>query len=71
MEWYKSEFAVWAELTWETRLFVKENLIMNNDLQVYPISGVDPSLVGCTIGGWEVKRACTKSDGDSPISENL
>lgn len=44
---------------------------MNNDLQVYPISGVDPSLVGCTIGGWEVKSVCTTSDGDSPISENL
>lgn len=44
---------------------------MKNDLHVLAMSGVDPSLVGCTIGGWKVKSVCALSEGDFPISENL
>lgn len=42
---------------------------MSCDMQVYVISGVDPSLVGYVIDGWEAKRVCATSNGDFPISE--
>lgn len=42
---------------------------MNNDLRVYLIRGVDLSLIGYVIDGWEVKSICATSVCDSPIKE--
>ena len=43
---------------------------MNNDIHVYALSGIDPAVADCTLGGWAIKISCAESDGTCLIPEH-